>query len=123
MTSCSGAVSFYYSSIGQVQDTLQAEGDNVFRDALFLFSDSLSYIHPMTKICYEVGLEMVDSFYRKAYQEFDYEDTMLNTVLYHMHIKNAYHNVVASLSNETGVLWDKIGQELGDVVQIILFDS
>ena len=41
---------------------------------------------------------------------------MLNAFLYNLHLKTSYYNIKASLVNEAGIEWDRIGQELGDAI-------
>ena len=83
---------------------------------MFLFADSLSFVHPIAWECFAVASEIADSFYTRMVDGFNYEETMLNAFLYNLHIKTSYYNIKASLLNEAGIEWDKIGKELGDTI-------
>lgn len=44
---------------------LQEEGESVFKEAVFLFADSLTLIHPVSWYCYFVGNGAYSSFSSK----------------------------------------------------------
>lgn len=73
-------------------------------------------IHPLTWECYNVASEIAGSFYTRMVEGFDYEETMLQAFLYHLHIKDSYYNIKASFLNEVGIDWAVIGKELGDTI-------
>ncbi len=73
--------------------------------------------------CYGVVGDLLNNLSSNIIKDFDYEDTMLNAFLFNLHIKKSYYTIKASLTLEAGSDWARIGQELGDVVQILFSNA